>query len=103
MALSLGDTRANGAVNATLGDKPRVDVALSTNNLDLDAMLAAAAPPGKAAEAATEQGGQAAPKPAPAAETPAESAAFTLPQRPEERRVGKEGVSTWRSRGSPSQ
>src|SRR3546814_16779671 len=34
----------------------------------------------KAAEAATEQAGQAAPKPAPAAETPAESAAFTLPK-----------------------
>ncbi|NNG04946.1 MAG: AsmA family protein [Inquilinus sp.] len=49
VAIEFGDMRATGAVNATLTEFPRLDVALALNRLDLDAWLAAAGEAGAGA------------------------------------------------------
>lgn len=43
IALRLGETHANGGINAVFDDRVQVDVALRLGRLDLDALLAAAA------------------------------------------------------------
>jgi uncharacterized protein involved in outer membrane biogenesis len=42
--LALGETRATGALNLALADQPRADLALVVGTMDLDALLAGAAP-----------------------------------------------------------
>jgi len=71
LALKLGEMTATGAINAVLGDAPRIDAALDVNRIDLDAWMAAAA--GEADK----------PDPASAAATPAtgenKAAPFVIP------------------------
>jgi len=63
LAATLGDVRATGALNVVPGDPLRVDGAVVVNQVDLDALLAAAPGEGKEGEAAA----------------PASPAAFALP------------------------
>ena len=42
--LTLGQTRATGALNLTMGEVPRADLALVVGTMDLDALMARAAP-----------------------------------------------------------
>lgn len=67
VGLQLGETRAQGAVNAAFaGDEPQVDIALTLGRIDLDAWLAAAAK-------------KAAARPAGESDAPVEGEEFELP------------------------
>jgi uncharacterized protein involved in outer membrane biogenesis len=75
IAVQLGESRATGAVNVTLGDPLQADVALAANRIDLDRWLAVETP--DAEEKAAEPAPSEAPRTLPPLEP--EQAAFALP------------------------